>query len=316
MKERITLVKSNKANFLPINLGIKNVSVKLMFREIGRVQELVRALLLHQNIPLPDFFYNNELINLDTDLIIVTDCHLQTKFVNWLHDNNPGTRMIVWYWNTIEEIGANVPPEKIPEGVEKWSYSPYDCEIYGLKYNTTCYPHVDEIDMSQYEVDTDVYFLGKDKGRLAKILEVKNMLESQGLSTLFHICPTKRYQLKNNKIYKPQIPYKEVLERIAKSRAIVDCCVTQNAGPTIRPMEALFYKRKLITDDKKIAECDYYEPENIFILGVDDENTLKEFVRKPYKKLANGVAEKYTMEQWFSRLVVPSEKLPSWQQKN
>lgn len=300
---KITIIKSNKAHFMPNDLEIENVSVKLMFRKSGKFLQFVRAMLLHLNIDLPLFFYNNELTQMDADIIIVTDCHLQTKFVQWLYKNNANKRLIVWYWNTIEEVGKKIPPDSLPLEVEKWSYSEYDCKKYNLRYNTTFYPYANESNLKEYNPTVDVYFLGKDKGRLKKIMEVKELLERHDLSTFFYICPTKKYQLKKNKIYRPQIPYREVLSQIVKCKAILDCFVSENAGPTIRPMEALFFEKKLITDDLKIINADYYCPNNVFVLGYDDEKKLNEFVNSPYKKLKSQIVERYTMQAWLARFV-------------
>ena len=158
MNKKVALIKSNQSKLISTSLNVKNVEIFNMFIEQNAVFVFLRLLLLHCKIGLPRYFYNNNLINIDADIIIVTDGHLQTKFVKWLRKHNPNTRIIVWYWNTIEEVGKYIFPDELPESVEKWSYSKYDCKRYGLKYNTTYYPYPNEINIYDYVID-HIYYI-------------------------------------------------------------------------------------------------------------------------------------------------------------
>ena len=53
-------------------------------------------------------------------------------------------------------------------------------------------------------------------------------------------------------------------------------------GLTIRTLEALFYNKKLITNNESITEYDFYNADNIFIYKEQDCNidALKSFLKK------------------------------------
>lgn len=74
---------------------------------------------------------------MQTDTIIVFDGHARKEFLKWVSEVNPGKRLIFWCWNTVEEIEKNLLLKDIPNEFEIWSYSHYDCNKYGLRYNTT-----------------------------------------------------------------------------------------------------------------------------------------------------------------------------------
>ena len=69
-------------------------------------------------------------------------------------------------------------------------------------------------------------------------------------------------------------------------------------------MEALFLEKKLITNNKDIKNYDFYNPSNIFILGENNIEDIKEFINKPYEKVEQKIIDYYDFEQWLSRFEV------------
>ena len=69
-------------------------------------------------------------------------------------------------------------------------------------------------------------------------------------------------------------------------------------------MEALFLERKLITNKTDIKNYDFYNHDNIFILGEDNINEIKEFINKPYKKIDQDIIDYYDFDQWLNRFGV------------
>ena len=81
------------------------------------------------------------------------------------------------------------------------------------------------------------------------------------------------------------------------------------AGLTLRALEALFYEKKLITDNENIKEYDFYNSNNIFILKQDEElnakkkKELEDFLRKDFKIVSKEVKKQYTIENWLEKLI-------------
>ena len=55
----------------------------------------------------------------------------------------------------------------------------------------------------------------------------------------------------------------------------------------------------LIDNDKNIIN--FYNPNNIFILGKDDINKIKEFIDSPYIEINKDIVDYYDFEQWLKR---------------
>ena len=98
--------------------------------------------------------------------------------------------------------------------------------------------------------------------------------------------------------------YDKYLELLSESNCILDYNEKGQSGLTLRPMEALFLEKKLITNNKDIKNYDFYNPSNIFILGENNIEDIKEFINKPYEKVEQKIIDYYDFEQWLSRFEV------------
>ena len=78
------------------------------------------------------------------------------------------------------------------------------------------------------------------------------------------------------------ISYEEYLEYISNSMTILEIIEAGQSGCTLRFMESLFLKKKLITNNKDIVNDLYYNNQNVFILGVDSLDNLVNFINSPY----------------------------------
>lgn len=259
---RYTIVRSNRLNTFPSNI-CKNVQVIPMFGNLSFVRKILLELKLQLHKCISEDYFNPKLKDVDSDILIVFDGHARPEFLRWLAKNNREKRLIFWCWNTVDEIKNNLELSGIPEEYELWSYSESDCKKYKLKYNTTFYwrepKRLDEI-----LIENDIYFIGKDKSRFEKIKRIEKQLREAGIKCKFQIIPTHPWNIKYGTVRK--IPYSQVIENIQKSKAIMDIKASKTAGPTLRAIEAAFYKKKIVSDDMDIMKMKFYKPQNTYII--------------------------------------------------
>lgn len=249
---------------------------------------------------LHNFLYNYKEIHTNqSNSIIVFDSNITPLFLEWLKKNFPNNRIILWYWNPVENQTTTIKPDEIPHGIEKWSYSPKDCSKYNLIFNTTFYFDclASQYKKNNYHKKTKALFIGRDKGRLAELQNLKNRLEKIGVDCEFHII--RDTNIKNSSYEKP-IPYSRVVEMLADADVIVDYYIDDNAGLSLRPMEAMFLNKKIITNNKTIKNYDFYCPENIYILG-NEIYPLKIFIQNKYKIIEGNVIQNYLFSNWLKR---------------
>ena len=103
----------------------------------------------------------------------------------------------------------------------------------------------------------------------------------------FHYVPVKR---------------EKMIDVYESSRCVLDSAQAGQLGLTIRVIEALGAKKKLITTNEDIVNYDFYCPENIYVYKekIDLENV---FFKKEYKEVDKEVYKKYSLRSWLEEIV-------------
>lgn len=95
---------------------------------------------------------------------------------------------------------------------------------------------------------------------------------------------------------------KEMNDIYEASRCVLDSAQSGQQGLTIRVLEALGAKKKLITTNKDIVNYDFYRPENIYLYdGKFDLDNV--FFKEEYKEVDEGIYEKYSLRNWLKEIV-------------
>ena len=230
--------------------------------------------------------------------IILFDRNFNWNVIEYIHRRNPACRIIVWYWNPITE--KKRIPFKYREFCEEWSFNPNDCIRYKLKYNTQFSFNTIGKDCPEEKI-YDLYFVGIDKGRGQYLEKLKNVFEKIGKKSKYVVVRDKKSQKNRNFEYSTPISYLENLENLKKSYCIAEIVQNGQEGLTVRCIEALFMKKKIITNNRAIVQYDFYNKNNILLLNMDQisiEN-IKKFLSLQYVDIDYKITQKYEFTQWL-----------------
>lgn len=140
--------------------------------------------------------------------------------------------------------------------------------------------------------DNDFYFVGLPKGREKELEGLKEKIKQGGFRFKF-IMP------KNRDEYVTPL---QNIQYSSESKCIVDLISKKfgQSGLTLRPFDALFLKRKLLTNCKSIVDYDFYHENNILVFS---ENTslddIDQFIKKPYHDIGDDIVDKYEINCWL-----------------
>lgn len=304
MKNKVSSVHSKKDETLIIYdsfqyfapfFGDKGYPTYKTLKDINTLQKVARKISMKLGVFKSFWFddWSNKLHEIDTVIIFAS----QRPFpLNFIKETNSKIRIIYWYWNPVTKC---VHPDTIPNKLcEKWSFDREDCLNYSMQYNTTFY--FDTIKLPKTEILFDLFFVGVNKGRKAALDKIATEMEERGLKSHFYIVDDS-WNRRNYSGNYPPINYPDYLKLIGKSKAILDYVQEGQNGLTLRPMESIFFKKKLVTNDKTIKQEDFYHPSNIFVLGIDDMNNIEEFLNTPYIALEAHIVKKYDAGNWVER---------------
>lgn len=271
---------------------VKGLNVYSAYKHVSFLSRIVRRFFFILKLPESIWYdkWKYKLGNVKTLILFFTQ---DDKIVRYIKSVNPDIRLILWFWNP---VFRGTDPKSLPDSLcEKWSFDKNDALKFGMKYNTTFF--LDNIELPENDIANDVLFVGKDKGRKSMIHDLDRAMSAMSINTYFYVVED---QL-DFKSQRRAIPYEEYLTLLSKSKAILDIVQPGQSGLTLRPMESIFFRKKLITNDASIVQCEFYRPNNVFIIGEDKMDNLKQFLDTPFEDIPVDIIKHYDIDSWLKR---------------
>ena len=221
--------------------------------------------------------------------VIIFDNTYDEYLTKYIKKKNPQIKIILWYWNSMVEYNNQNIAKDDSYIDEIWTYNRFDAKDYGLKYNPQFYSK--KIKSVNTNIQNDIIFMGRDKGRKEELINLKDSFNGLNLQTEFIIIEKE----------KDLITYDSYIEKVLKSKCILDYGNFEYCGLSLRPLEALFLKKKLITNNKDIINYDFYNNNNIFVLGLDNIAKLNDFINSEYIEIDQKIVDYYDFDNWLKR---------------
>jgi len=287
-----------------VSYGLGAFSIKIRFNWLYFFFRVCRKFKLY-SIFLAKLFWKIDFKLLsNAAMIIVSDDAIEYYFCGFIQRYFSNKKLVLFYCNKIN----STKEREIIYFKPFWdifSFDINDCRKYQLKYNKITIPIFNNFfNLIKPEILQDVFFVGKNKGRADRIMDVKNEFDKLGIT--YKIICTGADKYSNQGIQTKRIPYSEALIEDMNSRAILDINYNDMYGQTLRETEALFFKKKLITDNSLVRERDYYNPSNVYIIDYSKPDFLegiKDFLEKPYVPIDENTLKSYSVESWVQRFI-------------
>lgn len=107
----------------------------------------------------------------------------------------------------------------------------------------------------------DIFFVGRDKGRHSQLIELCKYLSKKNIKCKFLISEVPKAEQVNNIEgiqYIDNVNYEQVIDYILQTNCILEILQENQFGSTLRPMEAIAYNKKFLTNDKEIEKQAYF----------------------------------------------------------
>ena len=235
--------------------------------------------------------------------------------VRRLKQFHPEANFIIYHWDSIAN-NSNAQ-NLLPYFDRVFSFDKIDCERLGLHFLPLFYtPDYANIPYYDKEIKYDMLFVGtthSDRYKLVKRIE-EQIIKMGGLCLTWFYFPGKilYYKMKIQNSYLRQIPVhtfhfkpmsKELLLQLyAGSRIIIDVQHPKQTGLTMRCIETLGAKRKLITTNYYIIEYEFYNPDNILVVDRNLPYVPEKVLNEPYRDTPKEIYESYSIKNWLSSI--------------
>lgn len=191
-----------------------------------------------------------------------------------------------------------------------YSFDDKDIEKHGFE-RLTNYNYLSFLSQENQNPSEDaLYITSYDKKRIKQLDILSQKFEELRLKFDLYVIGKKSWK---NQLMKPfsknkivftrkRINHENLPEFYKRTKVILDLMRENQYGLSFRVFEAMALEKKIITDNEKIKNYDFYNPNNILVLNKDFSNITKEFFETPYQSLPEEIYKKYTLEKWVERV--------------
>lgn len=249
-------------------------------------------------------------------IIVGMTFSLFEDMIEEMKNKQPNAKFIIYQWDGEKNI-------KFVNSIHKYfdkiySFDRIDCLNNKNKYTFLPLFYIDKYkDIKQHDTyEYDVSYIGTAHPKKIKtIMEMsKQLLHMYNKQYIYNYMPSllkyyyhkvtsKSYRkIKLNDLQFQKLSQDETMKIFENSMCILDSPQEGQNGLTIRTIECLGAKRKMITSNKDIVNYDFYLPENIYVYeGKFDFNSI--FFKSKYKELPSHIYEYYSLKNWLKIVI-------------
>ncbi|MEZ8067805.1 lipopolysaccharide biosynthesis protein [Vibrio sp. FF145] len=175
---------------------------------------------------------------------------------------------------------------------EIYTFDEGDAKKYNFKHAYSPMPQLKIIDEIAKSSDYDVSFVGVDKGRKEKVQKIE---EALGDFKCNFIVFDK----------KPSYSYVEYLTVMLNTKCVLEIVLDGQTSDTMRVKEALYARKKVITNNTRLYNHPLYSKDNFLIFDSLNElaNHIEEFISGDFDESVLIKLEDYTVDGFYHNLL-------------
>ena len=224
----------------------------------------------------------------------------------------PDAKYVCYFWDSIKNMRN---PKAVASFFDRvFTFDKIDAEGEGWNFCPLFFNKKYECCLSGANKEIDILFVASLLPERAKLFTtIKTICENNNLNlfTYFTVNPYLYYV--NKKTYK-NIPssiiffkglqQSELVKLFSKSKVIIDCSSSSQSGLTMRTIECIGAKKKIITTNENIKEYDFYNESNVLYINDNpNESVIVDFISNDvYEELNCEVYKYYSIDNWTTRI--------------
>jgi hypothetical protein len=279
----------------------------------GRIFQRLFPQMLQQK--LDSYFLDNISKSNHYDLIIIIKGEgVSKRILQVIKDDYPQSKKIFYAWDSLSNINFDINEYLFFDSIKSFDHA--DIAINGyIKHLPLFYDKKDIISNST-DIDVGAFFVGtlhsnrfNEINRISKQVDTNLKLKS----FLYFYYPNKILFLLAKVIFSnfrpikvkfirfEKLSFETLMNRMIRSSVVIDICHPGQSGLTMRTIECIGTKKKIITNNPSILEYDFYKPENVYLLN--ENRCLDTFLNESFSELSNDIYQKYEINNWLESLI-------------
>lgn len=170
--------------------------------------------------------------------------------------------------------------------------------------------------------EVDLLFVGTvHSDRYQILMKIRNLCEKMKKTTDFFMffqskklfyarkASDKAYsQAKMTEFQFVSLTKEKLIQKLERSTAVLDIQHPSQTGLTMRTIEMIGAKKKIITTNQQIKDYDFYNPNNILCIDRDNIRLSETFFDTAYEALDPRIYHSYSVEGWLEAIFSVSLK--------
>lgn len=270
--------------------------------------------------PIIDKYHNGIIEKVKGNNYDIVYCYKGEAFspatIKKLKDIFPKAYFVLYFPDSVR----NNPSARqiIPLFDDCYTFDKDDTGEFGISFLPLFYSdNMRAVANAKVKKEYDLFFVGTvHSDRYNFIKKIVNQYEAKGLKafTWFYFPSRVLYYkmvLENREVRKAPknefkfntIPAGKLAELLAASKVVLDIQHPKQTGLTMRTIETLGAKKKLITTNAQIRDYDFYNSSNILVVDRKDPVIPNDFMTTPYVDIPQEIYEKYYIDSWCETLL-------------
>ncbi|MCY4779946.1 hypothetical protein ORI89_09810 [Sphingobacterium sp. UT-1RO-CII-1] len=221
-------------------------------------------------------------------------------------------KMVAYQWDGLNRFPSVFERIKVFDKFYVFDHTDY------LKYKNE-FSNIDFITNFYLEIPSDndvvvypksICFVGSYlEGRMPYIKQLTDFLQQENFEISVKLfCDNEKTREKYKDIEvdfinKP-LSYRDMVMHVQQYEALLDFeNPSIHQGLSFRIFEALFYGKKIITNNPLVLSFDFYHPNNIFVWNKNNLYGIKDFLEIPMVKIDPCIVEKYSFRNWITTVL-------------
>ena len=238
------------------------------------------------------------------------------KFIEKTILMNPKLKVLTYFWDSVKNRKKSL--EYLAYSNKFFSFDLKDAEA-DIRIEFLPLFYIDDyknIANIENELVYDISFIGTVHSDRYKIIKkIERQAKELDLKTYFYFYSPSKILFFFQKLFKKDFKYikwkdvsfkslnkSDVINIIEKSKCIIDIQHPKQTGLTMRTIEMLGGKKKLLTTNIEIMKYDFYNTDNILLLDRNNPKINVDFFGKEYKNLTDDIYKKYSINQWLKTI--------------
>lgn len=217
----------------------------------------------------------------------------------------PTAKVLLYFWDILRCADVRF---NIPHADRAMSFDPQDAEENdGLEFRPTFFVNDYREVKDNPENKNDVCFIGTLHSNRHKIIKkIEKSFTDQGFKFYKYLyVPSPLVYIKDSifkfpyislsQVHFNPISVKDTVNVLNETKAIFDINYTAQKSLSTRAYEAMAARRKYITTNPEVKTYDFYNPNNIAVVDLNNIELSREFIETPFEPVPEEVLYHYSV---------------------